>query len=417
MREKFKKLNKNIILLFLGRMVSDMGSSIQMVIMPLYILDSGGTAATIGLFSFLALVPTLIVYPFSGVLADRVDRKKIMVLADVISGVVALTLAYLSFTGQLSMVKIMIGQAMLGALYGFFDPATKGMIPCLAEKESLNKVNSSFASLRILSGLLAGYFGVSIYATMGISSLFLINGISFLISAFTETFIQYKHKKKEITSGINGVLRDLKEGITFIYTHKVIGLLCTLFFVVFAFMQPAYQVALPLFFRTKLNYTDMQYAIIQAAFMIGALVGSTLVGLYKKETGLRKPLFHGLALVSISMAFYSLVLMPKSVSLLGNDTSLYFGIFFGAVFLLSGAMMFIGVPVQTFIQQATPDEYMSRVFSIVGMIGKAGTPFGSLIFGFVLNRVEIHWAVLAATFLMMISAVLFVRAILRKKIE
>ena len=58
-----KALNTNLILLLLGRMVSDTGTSLQMVIMPLYIIDIGGSAAIVGLFSFLAIMPTILIYP------------------------------------------------------------------------------------------------------------------------------------------------------------------------------------------------------------------------------------------------------------------------------------------------------------------------------------------------------------------
>jgi len=72
LRKRDKKaVNTNLILLLLGRMVSDTGTSLQMVIIPLYIIDIGGSAATVGLFSFLALMPTLLVYPLAGVFGDR----------------------------------------------------------------------------------------------------------------------------------------------------------------------------------------------------------------------------------------------------------------------------------------------------------------------------------------------------------
>jgi len=70
-----KAFNINFWLLVFGRMISDTGTGIQAVIMPLYIIDIGDSAATIGLFSFLSLVPALLVYPFAGVLGDRSNRN------------------------------------------------------------------------------------------------------------------------------------------------------------------------------------------------------------------------------------------------------------------------------------------------------------------------------------------------------
>ncbi|PST29914.1 MFS transporter, partial [Enterocloster lavalensis] len=83
----------------------------------------------------------------------------------------------------------------------------------------------------------------------------------------------------------------------------------------------------------------------------------------------------------------------------GNGTMIYFALFAGILSLLSVAIIFINVPTQTIIQKETPNEYLSRVFSIVGMISKGGMPFGALIYGIILTGVEVHWMILLATLL------------------
>ena len=77
--------------------------------------------------------------------------------------------------------------------------------------------------------------------------------------------------------------------------------------------------------------------------------------------------------------------------------------------------MLISVPVQTFIQKVTPNEYMSRMFSIVGMITKGGMPFGALVYGVILNRAPVHWTMLVTTFLMMIITGVFLGSVLKSK--
>ncbi len=100
---KNKKININLILLLAGGMVSVTGTSIQVAVMPLYIIDAGGSAATIGLYSFFLLVPALIVSPFAGVLGDRHNRKIIMVSTDFACGAAVLLLAFLAHSGSLSL--------------------------------------------------------------------------------------------------------------------------------------------------------------------------------------------------------------------------------------------------------------------------------------------------------------------------
>ena len=72
------------------------------------------------------------------------------------------------------------------------------------------------------------------------------------------------------------------------------------------------------------------------------------------------------------------------------------------------ANIFISVPVQTYIQRETPDNYMSRVFSLVSMISRGGMPLGALAYGIILERIEIHWTVLIATLLMMVICKVFI---------
>lgn len=404
-----RNFNSNLILLLFGRVISDIGSSIQMLIMPLYIIDIGGSAATIGLYSFLSLMPILLAYPFAGVLGDRLNRKKIMVAADLLSSGIVLILAYISYIDRINLVFLLAIQVLVSLLYGLFDPATKGMIPLLVPKKELNKTNSKVAMLRILSGLVAPLISVGLYTKYGITLLFLINGISFLISGVSEIFIKYEHVKKERIEGFRDILYDLSEGMKFIKNTEIIKRLSGFFLIVFAFVQPIFAVILPLFFRTKLNYSDEQYGYIQIALFSGAFLGSLIVGRFDKKVSLKKPLGIGISLMTISILIFSFLLFPQIVFFLGNDSLAYFILFSAVMFMLYMSIMFISIPVQTIIQNETPDNYLSRVFSIVSLISKAGMPLGSLIYGFILNIIEIHLTTIIAAVIIMIISLNFIK--------
>jgi len=106
-----------------------------------------------------------------------------------------------------------------------------------------------------------------------------------------------------------------------------------------------------------------------------ALLGSILVGLlFDKEKNVIKSLMIGCNLLMGMMLAFSVLLFPSSLSQLGKDTLLYFFLLSGVLCLLSVAIMFIHVPIQALIQRKTPNEYMSRIFSIVGIITKGGIP-------------------------------------------
>jgi len=177
MKRKKKAINKNLLLYLLGRMVSDTGTSLQIMIIPLYIIDSGGSAATVGIFSFLSMLPALLISPFAGVIGDRVNRKTIMVVTDLLSSVVILCLGAMSYFGMMSLPTLMIVQVIVSLLNGMFESATRGMLPKLVNKDELTKSNSMVASLKSISFMLGPVLGAMLYANFGITIIFLINGI------------------------------------------------------------------------------------------------------------------------------------------------------------------------------------------------------------------------------------------------
>jgi len=414
MNRKKKPLNTNFIFLMLGRMASDTGTGIQAIIIPLYIIDTGGSAATVGLFSFLSLIPIILIYPFAGVAGDRLNRKSIMVGTDLANGLIILGLAFAAYSGKMSLALLFAVQVLTSILYGFFDPATKGMLPQLVPHEELTKANSTVASLRIFSSLLSPVIGAAVYASQGIAMLFLINGISFLLSAGSEMLIRYKHVKRNSVVGVSGLTRDLSEGVRFVLSNKVIGKLCVLSLIILALIQPIFSVVLPLFFRTRLEYSDPQYGYLQVVIVFGTLLGSILVGvLFNKGKEVTKALLAGCSLLMGTMLAFTALLFPQTISALGNGTMIYFASFAVILSLLSVAIIFINVPTQTIIQKETPNEYLSRVFSIVGMISKGGMPFGALIYGLVLNRVEVHWTILFAALLTILISVRFIVSFVR----
>lgn len=414
MKREKNGFNINLTLFLIGRMISDTGTSIQMMIMPLYIIDAGGNATTIGLFSFASLVPALFVYPFAGVLGDRLNRKTIMVVTDLASACVILLLSFISYFDRMSLTLLLVGQIIISLLNGLFDPATRGMMPQLVAQEELNVANSKMASLRGLSVLLGPVIGSLMYSEFGITVLFFINGFSFLLSGISEMLIRYKHVKSKSVEGISEIVSDLSRGIRFILSNRIIRMACYFLIVIYFLVQPIFAVALPLFFKTRLEYSNAQYGYLQSISILGMILGSTFVGwVFGKESEIVKPLKVGCSLLIVSMLMFSLLMFPYTLSVLGNDTILYFLLLAVVFCLFSAANMFINVPIQSFIQRETPMEYMSRVFSIVGMITRGGMPLGALVYGILLSRVDTHWPVFVSTLLMTLISITFIKSFIK----
>ncbi|MBZ2174663.1 MFS transporter [Schnuerera sp. xch1] len=415
---KKKSFNTNFILFLLGRIVSDTGTSIQMMIMPLYIIDIGGTATTVGTFSFLSLMPALLVYPFAGVIGDRMNRKIIMVVTDFINAGIILGLGLLSHWGIMRLSLLLTVQVIISLMNGLFEPATRGMLPQLVDKKELTQHNSIVASARSASVLLGPVIGAALYANFGVTLVFFVNGISFLLSGTSEMIIRYTHIKQKATEDVKGMMNDLLEGVKFVLQNYLIRKLSFLLLISYFVIQPIFSVILPLFFKESLLYSDVQYGYLQTIIILGSLIGSILVGyLFGKEVRMSKPLVIGCSILSSSMFMFSILLFPTSLYILGNDTTIYFILLASVLCLFSAGNMFISVPVQSFIQQATPNEYMSRVFSLVNMISRGGIPFGALIYGMILERAKMYWTMLITTIMMIFAVVIFLASLSKNSID
>ena len=103
------------------------------------------------------------------------------------------------------------------------------MLLQLVDEAELTRANSAVASLRTLSSLLGPVIGTVLYANLGITVLFFVNGISFLLSAISEMLIKYEHFRRKAGEGITGIMTDLSEGIKFILDKKMIRQLCVFF--------------------------------------------------------------------------------------------------------------------------------------------------------------------------------------------
>lgn len=387
--------NKNLNLLLAGRFVSDTGTRMQYTILPLYILDVGGTAATMGTFSLLTMLPLFLLLPFGGVVGDRLNRKKIMVNSDLIAGSLILGLGILAYYGLVNLILLIAVQMSVGIVSVFFESSSGGMIPSIVEKEDLTAANSRVATLRTMAGIFGPLAGAALYATMGVTVVFMINGISFLLSAVSEMFIRYTHHPKEIKQGMAGIFHDMKEGALFIRDNKLILNLCIYFFIIMTLIGPIFIIVLPLMFKSNLNYADSWYGALQTFQMVGYLIGAVTVGIISKKISTEHSFKIGNKLLALMLIPFSLVMFPFVYSFLGNSSIAYFSLYALTLLLLSTAFAFLGIPVQTIIQKTTPPEYMSRVFSIVGVISKGGMPLGAFLLGMILNNVSIHWTMAA----------------------
>ncbi|QOR34726.1 MFS transporter [Clostridium sp. 'deep sea'] len=206
---------KNPILLLLGQLVSTLGSSMQLFALSLYVLDTTQSATMFSNVILLSMIPRIVLGPFAGVLADRVSRKKLIVILDAIAGFLTfLFVALLYCNNGLSLTQIYIFTLLLGMITVLFEPATAAIIPDIVEKEQLATINSVRRLILSFTTILAPLLGGILYSQLGLLIVMVLNGISFFLSSISEMFISV-HKESVHKAKKNHFLNLLLRALVF----------------------------------------------------------------------------------------------------------------------------------------------------------------------------------------------------------
>ncbi|MDK2886006.1 MAG: transporter, family, macrolide efflux protein [Thermosipho sp. (in: thermotogales)] len=399
--------DRNFTLFVLGRLVSVIGSGIQIIAIPLYILDITGSGAAMGIFTLLGMLPRLLAAPFAGVIGDRWNRKKIMVWTDFLRGFLILFLALLSFNGTLTILILFVIQAIVSVFDGFFGAATGAMLPDIVSEENLRKANSVLGSVNSFSMIIGPILGGIIYGVLGITMVFLLNGISFIVSAISEIFIEYKVKfEKDKKLNLKLFFVEFKEGLSFIVKKRGLRYLFTFAMVTNFLLSPLFQVVEPYVLRQIVKMSAQQYGFVQTFFTIGMLLGNIVIAAFLAKAKNKNLMVMGILTQIFMLIVFGILIFPNVLSLF---TIWKFFWITGIIYFTIGLFnTFVNVPINTNLQLMTPSNIRSRVFSAIEIFAQLMIPFGAVIYGFLLDHVAAHLIFISISLLVLVITIIFI---------
>ena len=160
-------------------MVSQIGDKLYLLALALWVLDTTGSAAKMGLVVFASLFPLVLVGLVAGACVDRWDRKKIIVGADILRGLIILVLAAAFYLDRLTFSGVLAAQVLLAVNSAFFNPTIPAVIPLLVRESDLSKANSRFQFISGVSNILGPVLGGVAVAAVGTGPALVINAASF----------------------------------------------------------------------------------------------------------------------------------------------------------------------------------------------------------------------------------------------
>ncbi len=299
-------LNKNYLLLWQGQTVSMFGESLARIALMLWIVETTDSATMMGTLLMIAAIPNIILGPISGALADRFSRKKIIVICDIVSGLLSLVMAlalvfYAKNPGFIISVifVVYVGMAITNI---FFSSAVISITPDLVPFDKVATANALEMVLIQVADLLGRGVGAVIYRMLGGPAIFILDSLTFIFSAASESFITTIQKPQgglgDWRKSVKQLFTDTKEGFAFVLKNRGLRNVIWVYGALNFFVEPFF-VLMPFYVKDGrfLNATLDWVGYIFAGMALGTTIGYWLPAILPKRG-------HGIGWLMMACMFF-----------------------------------------------------------------------------------------------------------------
>lgn len=370
-----KLFTRNFTFLILGQVSSLIGNFSLKFALSMYILEQTGSASVFAGLLAAAMLPTILLSPFGGILADRANRRNIMAALDFLSGLSVL-IAGFAVPSEHDIFAIGALLLILSVLGAFESPTVQACIPQMLSGDNIIKGNAIVSQVASIASLITPFLGSIFYTVLGIRPVFYTTSICFFVTAFLECFILLDHKKSQSKIKLSSVIKEEFSVSMHFLCRQQPGILKLLLLaaLVSLFVTGTAVIGFPYLVRTILGLSSNHYGIAESAMGIASVSGSLLVVLLAKKIHSRHLcivlISFGICLVPCGIAFIlPLSTFPRYLILL---------IMFCTCQL--GCSMFSTYAV-SLIQSKTPEHLMGKVMSYVFTLSMCAQPAGQVIYG------------------------------------
>lgn len=409
--------DKNFSLLMFGKITSLIGSYMQSFALSLFVLNTTGSATKFASILAVALIPELILAPFAGVIVDWFDRKKILIILDLASGAVVTIFAIIYFiTGEMPLSYIYILVITLSLISTIDNPTLQTIIPTITKKEDLVEANALNSLIMSIGNVISPAIAAIVYGGFGLELVFIVNSISFFISAISEYFLVIpKNIKERGKLSLNSFIREFKEGVGFIGKRKdIINIISLAMILNFSF--GAFTIGSTYISKIVLKVSDFQYGIVDSIGVVGMIVGTFFVGWLSKKNSIGKNLYSTLMIASIVLSGYAVVAFDSLVSIENSKMYLYLLMMlltFFLCFFISLANTFLN----TNFQHIVPLDFMGRVSTVMGTGCMIAMPLSNIIYGYLFDKISVSSIFLISSGIMILAMLLYKRKLITITIE
>lgn len=359
----------------IGQIISLFGNAILRFALPLYLLRETDSSSLFGAVTACSFIPMVIFSLFGGIIADRKNKRNIMVALDFAAAAVILIFSFA--LGKVSLVPLMVAVLMiLYGISGIYQPAVQASIPLIAEKQFLMQGNAVINMVSTLAGLLGPIIGGVLFGAFGITPILFISVGCFVFSAVMEIFIHIPFEKSTDGKSIfSAVGSDLSDSFQFIKYEKpiflsVVGIIALFNLILSAMLL----VGIPVIVVQILGMSDTAIGITQGAMGLGGLAGGIIAGTAAEKIRLKNGYIF-LILCSLAAFFMGISVfdaVPKNIGYI-----IITAVSFGA---MCASAMF-SVALMTAVQQQTPPNLLGKIMAVSIAVSSCSQPVGQAVYG------------------------------------
>jgi DHA3 family macrolide efflux protein-like MFS transporter len=361
-------------IVWFGQLVSIMGTAMTKFALLIWAYEQIGKASTTALLGFFSILPSVLLSPLAGAVVDRFNRKKIMLLSDLGSGIVTVMLLVINTSGNLQVWHLYAAEALSGVFGAFQRPAFSSSITMLIPKEKYSRASGMRSFSNYSSQVLAPILGGFLMLIIGVQGVMIIDIVTFFIAMGTLTVVAIPQPQRKITENPNNISKDIKFAFEYLIKRKDLLLLMIIFLGMNFLAGLTYFGILPAMILARTGNDKIVLASIQSALGVGGVVGSLVVSLWK---GAKSKV--NLILITGAASFFF-----GDIFLAANST-VY--IWYTAAFLSSFFIPFITAGQDALWQSKVAPNIQGRIFSIRGMLQTGLAPIGYLLGGMLADYV------------------------------
>lgn len=391
-----KQESKNFYIYMFSRISLNIGDSVYLFAISFFILYETGSAFYFALNSVIAVVTSLIILPFAGLLSDFGNKRLIILCGELFNAIVLLFVFIYTLKFGLELPVIYIATALLTVFNNFVDNSFQTALTELFSKEKIHTVQGYVAIIvsssniigPIIGGVLFGFFNIQIviltFAIMGLISFILDFFLKFELYYDPKNYQFDSERKQDNLSAIQRIITDMKEGIDYVLTNNVLRAL-----MLYSLIINLVSAGLAILPRTMMidifSFEPELVGLFSAIMGTGTIIGGiifTRLKRVKSPLGIAKKASYivGLILAMLVIPIY----FNAQNWVIFTITSLI-----GVLLMIT--LQFSSIPIMTFYQKAVDQHIKGRVFSLLGFLSMTFLPIGMLLFGYLYDMGLYLW--------------------------